>query len=164
MAEALGLEELRAHALATIGTAKSFLGDPTAVADLERALEIALEINSPIAGTIVNNLGIAVADEEGGLLREEELHAEAIRLAERFGDGQGLRFLRGNAVWLDFVRGRWDDALDLADTFIAECEASPHVLEGSVRLVRANIRLGRGDVEDALADHARTLTLAREVR
>lgn len=164
MANSLGLDELRAHALATIGTAKTLLGDPTGIADLEHALEIALEIDSPIAGTIVNNLAFAVPVGDGGLLRSEELHAESARLAERFGDGQGLRFFRG-LIWLDWVRGRWDDALENANTFVAECEAgSPHVLEGYVRLHRANIRLGRGDVEGALADHTRALALAREVQ
>ncbi len=106
MAAALELDELRAHALATIGTAKSvFLGDLNGIADLERALEIAVEINSPIAGGIVNNLAFAVPVGDGGLLRAEELHVESARLAERFGDGQGLRFVRGNMVWLDWVRG-----------------------------------------------------------
>ncbi|HSI97559.1 MAG TPA: hypothetical protein VK926_04290, partial [Gaiellaceae bacterium] len=163
MAGALGLDELRAHALATIGTAKSYaLDDPTGVPDLERALEIALEIDSPIAGAIVNNLAACIPVGDGGLLRAEELYAESRRLAERFGDGLGLRFFRGISVWLDWVRGRWDDALESANKFVAECEAgSPHVLESYVHLNRASIRLGRGDIEGALADQARALTLAR---
>ncbi|MEX2614309.1 MAG: hypothetical protein WD380_12090, partial [Gaiellaceae bacterium] len=164
MAESLGLDELSAHALATIGTAKTVVNDPTGLADLERALEIALEINSPIAYAIVNNLAVAASDDgDGGLLRAEELYAEAARLAERFGDGQGLRFFRGSMVWLDWVRGRWDDALENANRFVADCDAgSPHVDEGYVRLNRASIRLGRGDVEGALADHTRARALARE--
>jgi len=166
MADALGLDELRAHALATIGTAKSImLGDTTGVTDLERALEIAVEINSPIAGAIVNNLAFAVPVGDGGLLRVEELLAESRRISERFGDGQGLRFFRGNMVWLDWVRGRWDDARENANGLVAECEAGlPDINEGPVRLLRASIRLGRGDTEGALADHARALALAREVK
>jgi class 3 adenylate cyclase/tetratricopeptide (TPR) repeat protein len=166
MADVLGLDELRAHALTTTGTAKTMLHDPTGVTDLERALEIALEINSPIAGTIVNNLAV-FADRagDGGLLRAEELYADSMRLAERFGDGQGLRFFRGTMVWLGWVRGRWDDALEGANTFLAECEAgSPNIQEGYVRLNRASIRLGRGDTEGALADMARAIALAREVQ
>ena len=165
MADALGLDELRAHALATIGTAKSImLGDTTGVTDLERALEIAVEINSPIAGAIVNNLAFAVPVGDGGLLRVEELFAESRRLSERFGDGPGLRFFRGNMVWLDWVRGRWDDAHENANELVAECEAgSPHINEGYVRLIRASIRLGQGDTEGALADHARALALEREL-
>jgi len=165
MADALGLDELRAHALGTIGTAKTILGDLTGVAELERALEIAVEINSPIAGAIVNNLAFGVPVGDGGLLRAEELHAESARLAERFGDGQVLRLVRGNMVWLDWVRGRWDDALENANRFVAECEAgSPHGSEGYVRLDRASIRLGQGDTEGALADHARALAVARDAK
>jgi len=68
-------------------------------------------------------------------------------------------------VWLDWVRGRWDDALENANRFVAECEAgSPHVHEGYVRLNRASIRLGQGDTEGALADHARGLVLARDLK
>ncbi|HLG08072.1 MAG TPA: adenylate/guanylate cyclase domain-containing protein [Gaiellaceae bacterium] len=162
MADSLGLDELRAHALATIGTAKTVLGDPTGIPDLERALEIAVEIDSPIAFAIVNNLAVA-ASHNGTLLRAEELFAESARLAERFGDGQGLRFCRGIMVWQGWLRGRWDDALETANGFVAECEAgSPHVQELYVRLNRGSIRMGRGDIDGALADYARALALARE--
>ena len=58
IAEALQLDELRAHTLTTIGMAKNFLGDLSGVEDMERALELALEIDSPVASTIVNNLAV----------------------------------------------------------------------------------------------------------
>ena len=164
MARAFGLDELRAHALATIGTAKSILGDPAGIADQEQALELALEINSPIAATIVNNLGASTEHRDGGLLRTEELYRESRRLAERFGDEAMLRFLRGNVVWVDFARGRWDDALDGADAFIAECEAgAPHVLESMMHGLRAAIRLGRDDADGAMRDHERSGELARAI-
>jgi hypothetical protein len=165
MAAALGLEELQAHSLATIGSAKSILGDPSGIADQERALELALEINSPIAATILNNIGVATDDRDGGLLRTEELYRESWRVGTRFGDASMLRFLRGNLIWVDFVRGRWDDARAAADDFVAECESgSPHVLEALARHVRAAIRLGRGDVAGGLSDHERALEQCREVQ
>jgi hypothetical protein len=52
MARALDLPELEAHALATIGTAKSSAGDPGGLADLERALELAIAVGSPYASGI----------------------------------------------------------------------------------------------------------------
>ena len=58
IAEALQLDELRAHTLTTIGMAKNFLGDQSGIEDMERALELALEIDSPVASTIVNNLAV----------------------------------------------------------------------------------------------------------
>jgi hypothetical protein len=53
----------------------------------------------------------------------------------------------------------------LAGRFIAETEAgSPHYLEGSCRVVRASIRLARGDVMGASADTERALEVAREAK
>jgi class 3 adenylate cyclase/tetratricopeptide (TPR) repeat protein len=165
MAGALGLEELQAHALATIGAAKSMLGDPSGIADQEQALALALKINSPIAATIINNIGVSIDNLDGGLLRTEELYHESQRVSTRFGDRAMLRFLRGNLVWVDFVRGRWDDAFEGADDFVAECEAgAPHVLESLARNVRASIRLGRNDVDGALSDHSRAIELARDAQ
>ena len=57
MAQELGLEEPAAHALTSVGMAKNAVGDASGIEDMEHALEIALEIDSPIAGTI-NNLAV----------------------------------------------------------------------------------------------------------
>jgi class 3 adenylate cyclase/tetratricopeptide (TPR) repeat protein len=162
MAEELGIDELRAHALTTIALAKRELGDPSATSDLERALEIAVEVDSPIASSIVNNLAVG-AFFDGRIERAYELYTEALRLAHRVGDGAGVRFVRGNRLFLELFRGNWDSALADAESFIAECEAgSPHVLEWSVRIVRGIIREGRGDLEGALSDQHRAIQLARE--
>jgi class 3 adenylate cyclase/tetratricopeptide (TPR) repeat protein len=165
MAEALGLDELRAHALATIGTAKNQLGDPTGVAELERALELAVDVNSPLAaGTIANNLAVA-AFLAGDFRREGELFVEALKLAERFGDGSGMRWIRGQLIGMDFIFGRWDEALRGADDFIGECEAgSAHYLESQVRQSRGLIRLSRGDHENGLADCRHGVALARDAK
>ena len=129
MATELGLDELRAHALTTIGMAKNDVDLGSGIADMERALEIALAADSPVAATIVNNLAV-YATFAGDFRRTDELYAEAMRLGERYGDAASVRFVRGNRIWLDFMLGRWDRALESADAFIAECEAgSPHTLE-----------------------------------
>ena len=76
----------------------------------------------------------------GGALRR------GLRLGERYGDAGTVRFVRGNVIWLDYMLGRWDQALESANDFIAECEAgSPHTLELFVREERAGILLARGD-------------------
>ncbi|MDH4102081.1 MAG: AAA family ATPase [Thermoleophilia bacterium] len=159
MATEFGLDELRAHALTTIGMAKNDLDDPSGIADMEHALEIALAVDSPIAGTIVNNLAV-YATFAGDFPRTDELHSEALRLAERYGDASSVRFIRGNLIWGDFMLGRWDRALDSADGFIAECDAgSPHTQEGPVREVRAALFIARGDRDRALRDQLRGLEL-----
>ena len=85
VAEELGLEEVRAHALTTVGMAKNAVGDTSGIEDMERALEIALAVDSPIAGTIVNNLAVE-AFSVGDMGRAEELYAESMQISERLGD------------------------------------------------------------------------------
>jgi class 3 adenylate cyclase/tetratricopeptide (TPR) repeat protein len=162
MAESLGLDELRAHALTTISLAKMYLDDPSGVEDGERALEIALAINSPQAGAIANNIAVN-AFVEFDFHRAGELFAEGLQIAERFGDASGLRWLRHQCAAMALIEGRWDEALEGEGAFIAECEAgSPHYLEAAARANRALIREARGDVDGALADSRRAVELARE--
>ena len=111
MATELGLDELRAHSLATIGMAKNAVEDGSGVGDMERALDIALAADSPVAAAITNNLAV-FATYAGDFPRTDELYAEAARLAERFGDAASARFIRGNRLWIDFMLGRWDRALE----------------------------------------------------
>ena len=164
MAEVLGLDEVRVHALSTIGTSKDSLGDPTGRADLEAALGIALAASSPQAATIFNNL--AVADFFALDLRSTAARFDdGLRTAERFGDGINARWLRGQQARMTFYLGRWDEALQAADAFIVECEAeSPHYMEVATRETRGLIRLARSDQEGALADLRRGLALAYEIK
>ena len=163
MAEVLQVEELRAHALATMGLAKVYLGDPTGAQDEVRALEIAIAANSPVAGSIANNVAVhAVFAFE--FQRAVELFEEGLRIAERLGDASGARWLRAQVGSFAVIRGRWDEALQLLDQFIRECEAgSPHYMESTARRERARIREARGDLAGALADNEEALSLARAI-
>jgi class 3 adenylate cyclase/tetratricopeptide (TPR) repeat protein len=164
LAGLLGLAELEAHALATIGTAKMNLRDSSGLSDLERSLEIAVAANSPEAATILINQAVESFVLRGDLVREDELLGEAHRVAERFGDRDSARFSRGDRIWTRFALGHWDEAARAADDFIAECESSPHYLENMARAVRADLRLARGDREGALADHYRALEQGRQIK
>jgi predicted ATPase/class 3 adenylate cyclase len=162
MAEAFAIDELRAHALTTIGLAKVYLGDAAGARDTERALEIALAANSPLAGTIANNVAVN-AFFALDLRRAGELFDEARQIAERFGDASGVRWMRHQQAIFALILGRWDEALRGTDEFIAECEAgSPHYLESATRRERGRIREGRGDITGALTDYRRAVDLARE--
>lgn len=161
MAETLGIDELRAHSLATIGLAKNYLGDPTGAQDEMHALEIAMAANSPVAGSIANNVAVH-AIFEFDLRRSDELFEEGERIAERFGDASGVRWLRGQRAIGAVILGHWDDALGMIEEFIAECEAGvPHYLEGSLRRERGRIREARGDIAAALEDHRNAVALGR---
>ncbi len=162
LAEKLDLTELRIHALTSVGTAKAWL-DHTGQAELDLALEIAKATNSPLAVVVLNNLGV-LATQNGDIVRAEELNVETLSVAQRMGDGENIRFSRANLLYSSMFRGRWDETLENADLFIAECEASPHNMEGSAREMRAAVRLARGDVEGALEDWRRALALARELK
>jgi class 3 adenylate cyclase len=159
MATDLGLDELRAHALTTIGMAQNAESDGSGIPDMERALEIALAADSPVAASITNNLAV-FATFAGEFPRVAELYTEAARLAERYGDAASGRFIRGNRIWIDFILGDWDSALEQADAFIAECESgSPHTNESLAREVRAGISRARGAGEEAIRDQLRAYEL-----
>jgi class 3 adenylate cyclase/tetratricopeptide (TPR) repeat protein len=158
MARELGLPELEAHALTTIGVVR--IGDGAGREELERALEIAESANLPEVGTIFVNLAVQ-AGRTGDIVREDELFALAEERAAHFGDVDSARFARGDRVWTRFMCGFWDEALSMADAFIAECESSPSYLEHAVRGVRAWIRLGRGDISGAIEDIERGLEHGR---
>ena len=160
MADRLRLDDLRVHALTTIGSAKENLGDTTGRNDLERAVEIGRAANSPMTAGALNNLGVVMDTID--VRRVQTLYHEGIREAERFGDLRLLRFLRANIIAATWILGEWDDALAIANDFIAECEQSPHILEGPTRQFRGYIRLARGHRNEALADFRSSLERARE--
>ena len=98
LAEELELDELRIHALTSIGTAKAWL-DHTGHEELDLALEIAnARTNSPLAVTVLNNLGVLAARMGTSLVRRSS-DVETLRTAERMGDGENIRFSRGNLLY-----------------------------------------------------------------
>jgi class 3 adenylate cyclase/tetratricopeptide (TPR) repeat protein len=163
LAETLVLDELRAHALTTIGSSKARIDLSTGRAELEEGLALALTANSPTAATTLNNLAV-LAIWEGDFPRASEIYPEAKRIAERFGDRDGLRFMRGNEIFAWYAIGRWDEAAEAADEFVAECASSPHYAEGIVREARASIRHARGDIIGAEEDREFELEQARRIK
>jgi class 3 adenylate cyclase/tetratricopeptide (TPR) repeat protein len=163
MAEALGLEELRAHALNNIGTARS-RSDPAGLVDIERSIEIARSVNSPEAWRGYNNLETSLVL-AGELERAWSMATEARALIYRFGIPRYVTFARVHEIGEHYMRGSWDVCLELVDAFIAECEAgAPRYLEPDARGVRALVRAARGDVAGAAEDAQRGLEQARETK
>jgi class 3 adenylate cyclase/tetratricopeptide (TPR) repeat protein len=161
LAESLDLDELRIHALTTLGSAKTML-DHTGDVELDRALELSEAINSPLGGVVLNNRSVLAA-QLGDMDRAEELLLATLDLAEQFGERENVRFTRGNLLYHAVRCGRWDEAIADADLFIAECETSPHNMETAAREMRAVVRFGRGDVDGALADWERAIAVSREL-
>jgi class 3 adenylate cyclase/tetratricopeptide (TPR) repeat protein len=161
MADELGLDELRAHALNNIGLARFHSGDTAGVADLERSVEVAVAAKSPEAARAYNNLG-ALVWQLGDSRRARELYERASRVGEELGSAIVGHYARIVLIQFDFASGDWKDAFRQADDFISACElGEPHYLEGSIRADRAKARLARGDVAGALDDVARAIDHTR---
>jgi class 3 adenylate cyclase/tetratricopeptide (TPR) repeat protein len=163
MAEHLGLEELRAFALTTVGTVRGNAGEPDAVETLEQAVEALDAIDSLESVRARINLA-AILQAQGELERCFELQAKARYDAERFGSREYLRHLRMELVLEHYWRGRWDECSREADAFLTEVESGALYPFGEIgcRYARARIRLASGDVAGALADGAAGLRTARE--
>ena len=144
----LGLGELQAHALNTIGMARVSLGDFGGLADLDESLRLILEHGTPFEiGRVYNNFGFALYS-AGRVDRASELLAASLETAERFGlEGRWPRAAVAQDV---FWRGRWDEAERRADEWLED--DSPNINEPTVRAVRARLRLARDDVSGAAAD------------
>jgi class 3 adenylate cyclase len=162
LAEELGLHELLADALITVGTARCEAGDVGGEADLERGTALALEANAlRVAQRGYNNLA-DLAGHRGGMVERVRLLTQAFQLAKQIGDTQRARFYQALIAGESVDQGNWDGALEIADEFIATCDGgSAHVLEPFVRSIRAWISLARGQDERALADCERALLLVR---
>ena len=165
MTERLGLVARRVSALNCIGFARVSLGDPGGIDDLEEAVEVGRASGAfTQLHAAWNNLSGAQFF-LGRLADAVETYEVLVESMDRFGRDTDRRWGRAALAALRASEGRWDEAVDLADRFIAETEAgSPHYLEGSCRVVRASIRLARGDVMGASADTERALEAAREAK
>jgi class 3 adenylate cyclase/tetratricopeptide (TPR) repeat protein len=165
MAEDLGLDEVVAHALNNIGSARVAHADAGGIDDLERSLAITLAQNSPESVRTYLNLGTNLAD-LGDLRRTFAVHAEGRRTAERFGDRAGMQWFAAERLWELYWRGDWDEAAATSETLLADAEAgSPRShSEPGARLVRGWIALPRGQLDAALQDATRLRDFARGAR
>src|SRR5215475_10930717 len=166
LAEALGLDEIRASVLITNGMGRTLSGDPQGTADLRRGLEIALAGNFPTSAVRgYSNLSHAAQIVDGDLAEGLRLALEAEQVAQRFGTKALLRWTRGALIGLWFELGNWDRCARAADEFLAESASlGPHYYDTYVRCARSWMRLARGDAEAALEDQAELLTSARQAK
>ena len=162
MAQRLGLAELEAHALDNIGTARVSLGDRSGLAEIERAAALALEVRSPEAARALNNLS-SVQASLGEFGRQRELLTEAVRVGRELGALTLAQYssaqLVGSLIWT----GSWDDALQLADEWLAQHGGEASSAELGLRRNRARVLFARDDVEGARDDIARALDGSRQM-
>jgi predicted ATPase/class 3 adenylate cyclase len=162
MAADLGLDDVRADALATIGTARSDLGDREGDADLERAIELAERANAPVAlSRALNNLAWRYAAVD--LRRAWELIQQNYETMRRYGHVSQMWWVRGQLTDTAYERGLWDESLEHAEAVLAHVAAgTPHYFESGCRLARASIAYARGDDATFESDLRRVLELTAQ--
>jgi hypothetical protein len=144
-----------------MGLSRGWSGDPRGRADLRRSIVITEEIGSHLSAhcyALLADLECQVGDLESCF----ELQAQARRHAERFGHAGFVRWLAAESVGESYWTGAWDEAITVADSFIAEADAgTPNFMYGYCRAMRARILLARGDATGALDDARGALAFAR---
>jgi predicted ATPase len=167
MAEAIDDKEQQAECLNTIGIARAMSDDSDrgAVEDLERSIAVGRQVRAPdaLSRAIFNLVQIRMFTH--GLGDTQELWDEGLELNERYGIETGVRWFRGGYSGFLAQAGRWDEALRLADEFIAEVEAGTvHYQVAECWAVRGAIRLARGNIEGALDDARKAVDFARTAK
>jgi predicted ATPase/class 3 adenylate cyclase len=164
MADALALDDFRAHALSTLGFSRVMTGDLEGLGDLRESVEVAALANSPQAARGYNNLASITAD-LGDLETAFELYAKSRHAAARFGDELALRWLEVERMYEHYWRGDWDRALAVGDAVLETVgEAPGGVHDIDVSLVRGKITLARAGPEQACEQIERGLERARAMR
>jgi class 3 adenylate cyclase/tetratricopeptide (TPR) repeat protein len=162
-AEALGLDELRASLLGTLGVVRFGEGDlDTAGPLLEESLRVAPPGSGEAARAATNRSLVAFASGDS----EETLHwlDLAAEISERYGDRPNLLWLEAGAIESRYYSfGRWDEALLRLDACLEEMEAvGGHYLMPGCLLRRAAILAARDDTDRALADLEAALARAHD--
>jgi hypothetical protein len=157
-AHELGIPELEAHALNTIGLGRLLLGKPDAIEPLEESLWIALQHGSPYElMRIYNNLDAGYT--WAGQMEDAAAATTAVvQLAERLGLPVTNPLLADAANAL--LLGRWDDARQR----IADVGSSndPDMHEEMLMMLVADFALATGDVVSARDAVERALVSTRE--
>ena len=161
LAEALALDEVKAETLTYRGYARIQSGEPDGLHDLEQAVALAEALDS--IGLVRRYANLASTLELlGELGRAWEVYERGRSAAERFGDAVGLHWLGAERLYEYYWRGDWNDAITAAEALLEEPGAGYSGYAS--RVVRAWIRLGRGDVAGALDDSSGALAFARQAK
>ncbi len=166
LANELGLDKVRSHALNSIGCARVALGDPSGLDDLEESIGIATQIGAIADITRGHNNLATLHLMLGNLDLAWAAITESIRVAEHYGLYGFMRFSEGGPKLGDpYHRGRWDEAFAGADAYLAaETRWSPDYQSASAYYIRGLIRHARGDAEGAQSDVQLAVDLGRRAQ
>jgi tetratricopeptide (TPR) repeat protein len=160
MAEELGLADLRANVLNTVGVARVQGGDSSGFDDLEKSIEIAPS-HSYERTRALHNLA-ATLTQVGDLKQAADLRAQSLEEARRYGHAVVLKWIESQALDQLYWDGEWDELLRRADDDLGRGKASSTTVQVlDAHIVRARVRLARDDCAGALEDSAAATQLAR---
>jgi tetratricopeptide (TPR) repeat protein len=164
LAEELGLEDLRAHALNTIGVSRADMGDRGGLDDLEESIEIASRGNFVSDLLRGHNNRQAIYFLYGEIPRARAAEEVTVALARHYGQQAFVRFVEaGPAVGNRYLMGHWDESLARVEAILAEAKAGTRFYQtGAMYCFRGLIRLARGDEDGAATDAERAIEHARE--
>jgi class 3 adenylate cyclase/tetratricopeptide (TPR) repeat protein len=158
MAEELKRDDVKAHALNTIGMARVADGDASGIEQLEESLGLALGHGSPFElARVYNNLAagyVAV----GRLEQASATAAAVIEMREQY--GLPTRWEQQLLAMYDVLRGGWERATQNIAELLAPGHAEP-LREAHLRGLDAILSLARDDVEAAAAQCECALELTR---
>jgi class 3 adenylate cyclase/tetratricopeptide (TPR) repeat protein len=162
IANELGDVSLASHALNTIGLARIDLGDAGGIAEIEHAVAIAEEGGLPsAAGPALNNLASCLSI-VGRLADADATLARTRTFVERHGHTAGLVWNDGEQVEVAGLLGDLDRVFEWAERYFSHPEAEDLYQARGIWAARARSFLGRGQVEQAVADAERALARLRE--
>ena len=159
LATELGLAELQAHTLNTRGVSRTLNGDLGGTEDLERAVELAPPLSFERMRALHNLVSMLV--ELGDLERGFALMASSREAARRHGHVIAMAWAETQEMDELYWTGAWDELLPRVEHMIETGSTSPLLMVIDAYIFRAQLRLARGNVEDAVEDSARLLEHAR---
>jgi len=162
-AERLGLDELRARLLELRGASHLALGEERGFTDLDNAVGLATEARAYTQlHTALNNR----ATREVSLGRLEDARRSLAAMQANLENDANIgtrRWVSALSVEMYFMTGEWSDAMRLADAFVAEAdEGATHILEPSVRMLRAAMLSATGEAVKASAEIEAALAQVRQ--
>jgi class 3 adenylate cyclase/tetratricopeptide (TPR) repeat protein len=163
IAEPLGMDELRAGALTTIGVSRVYAGDLRGIRDLSASLAVSREAGLRETARVLFNLASIHAN-LGQLELAFRLQDEARRSAERFAHAPALRWLEAERLYQMYWEGRWDAAREAIAALRAEPDATSEYTRFDADLITAWMAVARGELESANVAVDRLLEFGRRAK
>jgi CheY-like chemotaxis protein len=162
MVERLGLNDMRAAVLNTLGTTRGALGDPGGVDQIDEAIALSRGQEPYELVRALNNRAHLLVH-TGNLAELRPTVEEMNAVGESLGSREWIRWALDKKVTLEYLSGNWDDGWSIVDALVREVDAGmQHYLAGPWRMMRGRIQLARGDTAAATEQALRGLAEARD--